>query len=193
MPCRVDPADPSRLWIDWDGAYRVHEVAWDDRSAMDRAVAERRGGFDGVMGRLANPFAPRVRPEDQHRVDAEVARRDEEARQEQAAATQAAAESTWGGVDTDERARLDAMTADLVRIQETGRPARGRLLAIVPTDRTMVGVTVKRIDVEVHDTTPPRVVGLELPLQPAVERGLRIGADVEVWVDREDPTRICIR
>ena len=40
--------------------------------------------------------------------------------------------------------------------------ARGRLLAIVPTERTMVGVLVTRID-------------------------------VEVWVDREDRMRICIR
>lgn len=192
VPCRVNPKDPQDLWIDWDAAYRNHEVAWDRKSALDRAVADQRGGFDKVVGRLANPFG--ASPTDEDRAEAaEILAAEEEGLARQwSDATEAAAGATWAGVDKDEKAVFDAMAADLQRIHRTGRQVTGRVVAVVATGRTLVGVEVKRIEVEIQDLSGPRVVALELPLQKGPAKRVAVGNEVSVWVDLEDPDRICI-
>jgi hypothetical protein len=41
VPGFVDPADPTRLWIDWDSAYEEHTKAWVEKNRTDRANAKR--------------------------------------------------------------------------------------------------------------------------------------------------------
>lgn len=51
---------------------------------------------------------------------------------------------------------------------------------------------MKRIEVEIRDGAEPRIVALELPLQKEPAKRVTVGKDVSVWVDLEDPDRICI-
>ncbi|KRA38866.1 MULTISPECIES: hypothetical protein [unclassified Nocardioides] len=192
VPCRVNPKDPLDLWIDWDAAYRNHEVAWDRKAALDRAVADQRGGFDKVVGRLANPFG--VAPTDADRAEAAevLAAEEAELAVQKAAAVEAAAGATWAGVDKDEKAVFDAMAAELQRIHATGRQVTGRVVAVVPTGRTLVGVEVKRIEVEIQDLSGPRVVALELPLQKGPAKRVAVGKEISVWLDPGDENRIAI-
>lgn len=192
VPCRVDPAEPGRLWIDWDAAYRNHEVAWDRRAALDRAVADQRGGLDKVAGRLSNPFGPAPTEADRVAAQRLLAEEAAELERQRAAAVEATSGARWAGVDPDEKAAFDAMSADLDRIHQTGRRTTGRVVAVVPLDRKMVGVQVKRIELEIQDGPQPRRVALELPLQPAPARRVPVGKEVSVWVDPDDPERICI-
>lgn len=137
VPCRVNPKDPRDLWIDWDAAYRNHEIAWDRKAALDRAVADQRGGFDKVVGRLANPFGAAPTDADRAEAAAVLAAEDAELARQWADATEAAAGATWAGVDADEKAVFDAMAADLQRIHATGRRHDGRVVAVVPTGRKL--------------------------------------------------------
>jgi hypothetical protein len=61
----VDPADPSKLWVDWDASYKAHMAAWDREARVRREVEVRKGGFDGALNRLANPLAGKLRPEEE--------------------------------------------------------------------------------------------------------------------------------
>ena len=86
VPGYVDPQDPTQLWIDWDAAYEEHVPAWDRKSAVEREVARRRGPIDRLVNRVFEPLAPKLAPEDQHLVDAQLARdAEQEARDVEAA------------------------------------------------------------------------------------------------------------
>ena len=56
MPCVVNPADPSEIWIDWDAAYKEHEPAWEREARVRREVMRREGGIDAVLSRITNPL-----------------------------------------------------------------------------------------------------------------------------------------
>jgi hypothetical protein len=51
VPCFVDPADPTRLWIDWDAAYHEHVEGWERKRREERAEHERAV----AAGRTATP------------------------------------------------------------------------------------------------------------------------------------------
>ena len=74
----VDPADPSKLWIDWDASYKEHVAAWEREARVRREVEVRKGGIDGALDRLANPLAGKLRPEEdalvQERLEPEARR-----------------------------------------------------------------------------------------------------------------------
>ena len=191
MPCAVDPADPTRIWVDWDAGYAAHEVAWRRRSAVDRAVAERRSGFDGVVARFSDPFAGRVTPEEQQAVDQRIA--DEQAQQAEqwAAAQQAASAATWAGVDPAEKASFDLLAAEMRRIDLVGRRVEGRLVRLTDTGAVLAGLPVRRLEVEIVDPTP-RVVAVEVPLHQRMAKRYKPGTAVVVKVDPADPTKAAI-
>ncbi|MDO9456897.1 hypothetical protein [Nocardioides sp.] len=198
MPCAVDPGDLTDVWVDWDAGYDAHEPVWRHRSALDRAMAERRGRFDGLTARLSDPFGARLPAEQQRAVEAEADRRvaqervDREVQRQQA--VEAAEQAQWGGVDPEEKATFQRMASDLVRIDQTGRPASGVIVDVVDTGRVLVGLAVRRLEievVEVGDPTPRRVV-LELPMQPRIAKRYRAGMAVRLKVDPADPQKVCV-
>ena len=71
MPGFVDPGDPSKLWIDWDARVSRSTPRRGSREArVRRAVAERtEHKFDSTLDRLGNPFAGKLRPEDEPLVE----------------------------------------------------------------------------------------------------------------------------
>ena len=44
VPCLVDPADPSEIWIDWDAAYKEHVPAWERHARVQQEIGRRAGG-----------------------------------------------------------------------------------------------------------------------------------------------------
>lgn len=191
MPCAVDPSDQTGIWIDWDAGYAAHEVAWRRESALDRAVAERRGRFDGLVARVTDPFAGRLDPADQRLVDQRIAAEDAEQQRIHQQYAARAEEVQWGGVPADEKAAFQAMAGDLVRIDQTGRPAPGRIVAVVDTGRVLMGLPVRRMEIEVLDPGPRRVF-LELPMQPRIAQRYRDGMAVRLKVDVLDPSKVAV-
>lgn len=155
IPCAVDPADPTKLWIDWDEAYAAHEPVWRDKGKRDRAAAERT------------------------------------AAQERVAAQAAAQTAAWTGVDPAAKAEYDRFAAELARIADVGRRAEGTVRSVTDTGRLMVGIPVRRFEIDIADPTP-RTVAVELPMQPQLLEGYRPGAAVVVKVDPEAPHLVAI-
>lgn len=188
IPVWVDPADGTRLWVDWDAAYDAHEPVWRTRSAVEREVAGRRGWYDGVAQRIADPFAGRVVPEDRHLVEEQVAREEAElARQTEAAL--AAAPTRF---EPDEEEAWRAMGAEMARLDAVGRPASATVVGLVDTGRTLVGTPVWRIDLEVDDGAAPRRVALEVPLRKRRTKAYRVGTEVRVKIDPDDAERLTL-
>lgn len=195
MPCCVDPADATALWIDWDAGYEAHERAWQHRAALDKAVNARRGGLDGLLNRFADPFARRLDADQQTTVERQA---DQQVVQERAAqqaewqrAVKAAEEMRWAGVDSGERERFQALTGEHLRIDRVGRRVEGRLRSIAPTGAILVGLPVQRFEVDVVDPGP-RVVGVELPLHQRYAKRYRPGARIVLKVDPADPDNAAI-
>lgn len=191
IPCAVDPADQTGVWIDWDEGYAAHEVAWQRKSSVDREVAARRSRWDGMWARVADPFADKLDPADQHLVDAQVAAEDAEQERTRAHYAQLAEQQMWGGVAPQEKAAYQAMANDIVRIDQTGRPAAGRIVSVVDTGRVLVGLSVHRLEIDVLDPGPRRVA-IEVPLHPRVAKRYQVGMDVRLKVDQADPSKVAV-
>ena len=121
MPGYVDPQDPTRLWIDWDAAYEEHMPAWDRKSAVEREVARRRGPIDRLVNRVSEPLAPKLAPEDQHLVEAQLARDAEQEARDVEAAHRHMEAIGRGPAPADEQEEYARRNAEALRIYQTGR------------------------------------------------------------------------
>ena len=191
IPVRVDPDDARRLWVDWDGAYAVHEVAWRRKSAVERAVSERGNLYDRVAQRIADPFAGAVAPQDEHLVDERVAR-DRAELERQEAASRATAEAAPGYAESAaEQQTWQAMGEEMQRLESVGRRVEGRIVRVVDTERTLVGMPVLRLEIDVADPAP-RTVAIEVPLSRRTAKRYQPGAEVVLKVDPADPANATI-
>lgn len=196
-PCLVDPEDPHRLWIDWDAAFDEHEPAWDRMSAVEREVNKRKGVWDHALGRVFDPFAPKLREEDMHLADEQLVK--EKAREEQQVAAaldhadaMAKANGTW--TSPEEQQRFNDINADLARIYETGNPTTATVVSIAKTGRTVANIPEFEIHLDVHDVEPARrLVHLQVMGDNRFFlRRFKRGKVLDVHVDGEDVGRICI-
>jgi len=182
IPCLVDPTGTDRIWIDWDEAYSVHQTAWDRMSAVERAVAERRGGIDAVAGRLVAPLRPRLDPRDAHLVDEAVAAEAAVAARERAEAERTARIS--GGP-----AELEHYVARHERITATGRPAPATVVSAAPTGGTAYGLPEWAIELDVTDGTEVRRVVHHEPMG-RTRAPWTPGTRTTVRIDPDDPDQL---
>jgi len=123
VPCRVHPAQPEKIDIDWSRAYDEHQPAWDRLDARSKAYTQR---AEGPLGKLIAPIEylglRKLSPEDQAEVDREVAERIE--REERLPpAVQA---------EVDENEWIAARGKEARRLFKEGRRAQATVTAITP-------------------------------------------------------------
>ena len=56
----VDPADRTRLWVDWDDAYERHVTAWERKARVDREAARLSSRWEHAVERVLNPLSGRA-------------------------------------------------------------------------------------------------------------------------------------
>ena len=193
VPCVVNPRDPGELWIDWDAAYDEHLVAWEREARVRREVSRRRGGLDGALERIGNPFAGKLRPGEEAYVERAIDREAERTRelQERAAEYNAQRLLKKGlkpAVVTDgESAELRRRMDELVRIHNEGIKTTGTIVAREDTTRTFANIPVILLTFEIDG----RHVVFEHVYGPRHAKRYKPGARFDVWVDRDDPDAIC--
>jgi len=171
IACFVNPADPSDLWIDWDAAYQAHLDAWEREARIQRGVSDRSNPYDKVIGRVFNPFAGKVRSEDELvEVEARIER-----------------EKPPPVVGPGPPSPFEERLVELKRIKETGRKTRATVLAHVPTPRSMFGAPVVMLRFAVEG----REVEFEHCYGPRHLKHYKVGREVDVWIDPTDPGSIC--
>jgi hypothetical protein len=190
VPGFVDPGDPSKLWIDWDHAYKEHTDAWDREARVRRAVSERtEHKFDSTLHRLANPFARKLRPEDEHLVEQRVAKETARTAQQQEEWAELRGQQTDLGhtpADPDESAELMRRIEQMRRIHESGRKTKAEVVACEDTGRTFANVPVYLITFDIEG----RHVVFEHVYGPRLIKRYTPGAKVNVWIDPHDPDAI---
>jgi|GEM_PF-6311729 len=166
----VNPADPADLWIDWDGAYRAHEPAWEREARIRRGVGERSNLYDRAWERISNPLAGKARAPDE--LD-EIQRRVE-------------AERPPPPTPAPPHP-LEERLKKLQRIQQTGRQTRATVVRHDRTDREMFGAPIVMVAFDVDG----REVLFEHCYGPRHLKHYKVGREVEVWVDPDNPDAIC--
>jgi hypothetical protein len=161
VPCRVNPGDPSEIWIDWDAAYDEHAPAWEREARVRREVERRKGGIDAALSRIGNPLVGKLRPEDEAHVQQAIARE--------------------GGADTGnaESTELNRRMDELARIVREGRKTTGTVTARDETGQTFANVPVIVLTFDVEG----RSVVFEHIFGPRHAKHYTVGRTVEVWVD----------
>jgi hypothetical protein len=76
---------------------------------------------------------------------------------------------------------------ELTRIHSTGRTTRGRVVDVQATSRTLATVPLALLTFEIEG----RRVVFEHVYGPMHLRHYKLGREVDVWVDPDDPDRIC--
>jgi hypothetical protein len=191
VPGFVDPSDPSKLWIDWDAAYKEHVDAWEREARVRRAVSERTTGkLESTLDRLGNPFAGKLRPEEERLVEERIAREKARTAQQQehyaALARQKMAAKGVTPAAPGESEELMRRIADLRRIHEVGRKAKATVVACEDTGRTFANVPVFLVTFDVED----RRIVFEHMYGPRLIKRYKPGAKVDVWIDPENPDAI---
>jgi len=181
VPCVVNPADPSEIWIDWDAAYREHEPVWDRVARVQREATRRAGGIDAALSRLGNPLVGKIRPEDEPYVEAELARRGKRERDMQAQFN--VSNPVLDGAHDTIRRRIE----ELERISRVGRKVPAVVVSRVETGRKLGLVPAIDLVFELDG----RHVAFEHVYGPRHAKGYTVGACVDVWVDPADPDNIC--
>lgn len=184
VPGFVNPQDARELWLDWDRAYDEHVPAWNREARVQREQARRESTYDHVLDRVVNPFAGRLRPEDEARLDEKL-----EAERQQAAtwAPPPPSEATVSQGD-EFRRRLE----ELGRIKQTGRRLRATVVERDETERMFGnGIPVVDLTFELHDEGATRRVSFEHVYGPRHSERYQVGTQVEAWVDPLDPEAIC--
>lgn len=193
VPCLVDPADPTRLWLDWDAAYDLHVPAWDRAQAVDHAIERHRGGIDAVIGKVLSPLRPTLDPADQHLVDAAIAA--DVARSPQA---QAEAPLLHRALDGDgphdpaEHEHVLAQVRETVRIHQAGKEVPATVVAIGPTGRTWCGTPEHELHLDLDDAGGVRRVVHHEVMGAAFATRMAAGTRTLVVVDPADPGRIAL-
>jgi hypothetical protein len=186
VPGFVDPADPSKLWIDWDRAYDEHTEAWDREARVRRAVSERtEHKIDRALHRLGNPFARKLRPEDELLVEQRVAAT---AQQQEQPAEHRRQEADLGHAPANvgESEELMRRMEALRRIHEVGRKTKATVVSCEDTGRTFANVQVFLVTFDIEG----RRVVFEHIYGPRLIKRYRPGAKVDVWIDPDDPDAI---
>jgi hypothetical protein len=194
VPGFVDPGDPSKLWIDWDRAYKEHTEAWDREARIRRAVSERtEHKFDSTLHRLGNPFARKIKPEDEQLVEERVAQEEARAAEQQeqwAEHRRQQADLGHAPANAGESEELMRRIEALRKLSETGRKTKAVVIAREDTDRTFANVPVIMITFEFHDGTAKRQVAFEHVYGPRVSKKYKPGVKVDLWFDPADPDSI---
>jgi hypothetical protein len=178
VPCVVNPSDPSEILIDWDRAYDEHVPRWEREARVRREVTRRGGGIDAVLGKISNPLIGKLRPEDEPYVQAAMerqARREREFQPVKNPVLEAA------GVEI--KRRMDG----LERISREGRKVSAVVVDRVESGRKLGTMPVIDLVFELEG----RHVPFEHVFGPRHAKRYTVGARVDVWVDRDDPTAIC--
>ncbi len=196
VPARVNPKDPEDLWVDWDGAYALHEPRWAQDARVRREVHRRAGKVDEVLDRIGSPLSGRIRPDEvalaDAAVEAERARIAEQEARLAAAAEQQQAAMGFGPVSPQERARSDARTAREAELGRRGRPAQATVVARTETDRTLANVPVVELVLDVDDGGSVRRVVYEHVWGPRHAKRYKPGRRIEVKVDPDDPDVVAL-
>lgn len=189
VPGFVDPGDPSKLWIDWDRAYSEHTEAWEREARIRRAVSERTDNkFDSTLNRL-NPFAGKLRPEDEQLVQARVAQEQARTAAERAKWDELRRQQSDLGhrpADGNESAELMRRIAELERIHKVGRKTKATVVTCVDTGRTFANVPVFDIVFDIEG----RRVEFEHVYGPRLIKKYKPGVKVDVWIDPVNPDAI---
>lgn len=186
VPCRFDPADPQRLWIDWDAAYEEHVEGWELEGRVQRELARRDGLWDATFHRVFNPLAGRLRDGDEEAVERVVRRR---AEREQAWRDQAATPG-FGPAAVEEIAEQRRRIEEWEQLHRSGRKVRARLVRRRETDRQLANVPVIELTFELLEEGGPREVVLEHVFGPRHANRYWVDREIDAWVDPDDPERI---
>ena len=178
VPCFVDPSDRAQLWIDWDAAYEEHVPAWEREARVRRGVSDRDNPYDKVIGRLANPFAGRLREGEEELVEARIAAEAERMRELQAKYAPPPPDPATQAESGELKRRMD----ELARIQQTGRKTRATVVARDDTGRTFANVPVILLTLRVDG----REVVFEHVYGPRHAKRYTVGREIDVWVDADD-------
>ena len=186
IPCWVDPGKPHDIWVDWDAAYELHLPVWDRIARVEREVNRQRGGVDAIIDRVSNPFAGKVRAE-----DAEYVEQARAVDREQEAAFQAQVDAAQ---NTPEQVELKRRTAVEARIGESGRECSATVVAVTDTGRLVEGVVpIFELVMDVDDGGTVRQVVYEHVWGPRHAKRYKVGKQVTVAIDPEDPDRVALR
>jgi hypothetical protein len=190
VPGYVDPQDPTRLWVDWDAAYEEHLPAWDRKSAVEREVARRRGPLDRVVNRISEPFAPKIAPEDQQLVEAQLARDAEREAREVEAAHQLA-EKMGYGPSPDEQQEYARRNEEALRIYTHGREVEATVVALRDTGRTLIKIPLYEMQIDVHDGATRRIDHEQVMIARLAKR-YAAGKRIKVRIDPDDENRLAL-
>jgi hypothetical protein len=183
VPGFVDPADSTRLWIDWDAAFEEHTEAWDRKGRIEREIASREGGLEKITHRLFNPLDGKLRASEESLVDAEIARRSERAAESRAQAIAANREA----VPADEQAEVARRIAQAQRLSREGRKVRAVVVSQAATGRELAHMPVLLITLDVEDGGDTRRVTYEHIWGRRHAEAFGAGKRINVRVDPDDP------
>jgi hypothetical protein len=174
VPCFVNPADPSDIWIDWDAAYAEHEPAWAQEARVRREVMRRSGTIDAFLSRFGNPLVGKLRPEDEPLVEARL-----KAQRLSPAVANPVVEAAGAEVmrriqDGQRLAAVGRRTTALI----VSRVESGRKLGLVPVIDLVLDIEGRRLPYE-------HVLG------PRHAKHYTPGRRIEVYIDPADPDNIC--
>jgi len=191
IPCFVDPSDPGNLWIDWDGAYDVHVEAWERESRIRRAKAEREGGLEGMVGRISNPFAGKLREGEDELVDATLAR--EAARMEEQRAVSAEREReelARRGIEPvadEDQAEQARRIRESERLHASGRKVDATVVCVTDSGRRIANMPVLMMEFDLEDEGGVRRVRYEHIWGPRHAKRYKPGKRIKVSIDPDDP------
>lgn len=184
VPCYVDPGNREAIWVDWDRAYEEHVEAWKREERVSREASRREGGLARFVGMVDNPLAGSLRPEEEALVAQRVAARKAEQAREDA---RVAAE-----MKTPDMLEREAHYAEMERVRADGVPARATVVANEQPGRSLSGVPVVHLTLDVLDGPSPRRVVHEFVWGPRQAKRYKPGRTIEIRVDPGDPDRIAL-
>ena len=186
IPCWINPEKPQDIWVDWDAAFELHEQVWERIARVEREVNRQRGGVDAILDRVTNPFAGKARAEDAAYVEQARA-----ADRQRDAAFQAQVDAAQ---NTPEQVELKRRMAVEARIGESGRECPATVVAVTDTGRLLEGVIpVFDLLLDVDDAGTTRQVVYEHVWGPRHAKRYKVGKQVKVAIDPEDPARVALR
>ena len=141
---------------------------------MRREIAKRDGLYDQVVDRIINPFAGKLRPGDAEIADKRIASDPSRAVPPPQPANPEAVEFQH---------RMNALN----RIHATGRKTRARVISVQATSRTLSTVPLSLITFKIEG----RHIVFEHVYGPLHLRHYKVGREVDIWVDPDDPNAIC--
>ncbi len=153
---------------------------------VEREVNRQRGGVDAVIDRVTNPFAGKARAEDAAYVEQARAadRQRDAALQEQVDAAQ----------NTPEQVELRRRTAVEARIGENGRECSATVVSVTDTGQLLEGVVpIHHIVLDVQDEGATRQVVYEHVWGPRHAKRYKVGKQITVAIDPEDPNRVALK